>query len=48
MATIQTFGPFRLDADADILFRGTEPLPIGKRAVALLRVLIEQPGAPVS
>jgi adenylate cyclase len=48
MASIQTFGPFRLDAEADILFRGTEPLQVGKRALALLRVLIEQPGAPVS
>jgi len=34
MATIHAFGPFRLDADAEILFRGSEPLPIGKRAVA--------------
>jgi adenylate cyclase len=48
MTTIQTFGPFRLDVEADLLFRGTEPLPVGKRAVALLRVLIERPGAPVS
>jgi DNA-binding winged helix-turn-helix (wHTH) protein len=37
MATIYTFGPFRLDTDAEILFRGSEPLPISKRA-----------GAPVS
>ena len=42
------FGPFRLDADAETLFRGSEPLPVGKRAVALLRVLIEQAGTPVS
>jgi DNA-binding winged helix-turn-helix (wHTH) protein len=41
-------GPFRLDAEAEILFRNGEPLPIGKRAVALLRVLVEQAGAPVS
>ena len=33
--TIHAFGPFRLDADAEILFRGSEPLPVGKRAVAL-------------
>src|SRR6516165_11527024 len=45
---IFAFGPFRLDAEAETLFRGAEPLPIGKRAVALLRVLLEQPGAPVS
>jgi DNA-binding winged helix-turn-helix (wHTH) protein len=48
MATIHAFGPFRLDAEAETLFRGSEPLPVGKRAVALLRVLLEQPGAPVS
>jgi len=48
MATIHAFGPFRLDADAEILFRGSEPLPVGKRAVALLRVLIERAGTPVS
>ena len=42
------FGPFRLDADAEILFRNGEPLPLGKRAVALLRVLIERAGMPVS
>jgi len=27
---------------------GSEPLPVGKRAVALLRVLVERAGAPVS
>ena len=48
MATIHAFGPFRLDADAETLYRGSEPLPIGKRAVALLRVLIERAGALVS
>ena len=45
---VHAFGPFRLDAEAEILFRGSEPLPVGKRAVALLRVLIERAGAPVS
>jgi len=48
MATMHAFGPFRLDADAEILFRGAEPLPVGKRGVALLRVLVERSGAPVS
>jgi len=48
MATIHAFGPFRLDSEAEILFRGAEPLPVGKRAVALLRVLVERPGVPVS
>ena len=42
------FGPFRLDADAEILFRNGEPLPVGKRAVAVLRVLVERAGMPVS
>jgi TolB-like protein/Flp pilus assembly protein TadD len=45
---IFAFGPFRLDAEAQTLFRGAEPLPIGKRAVALLRVLVEHPGALVT
>jgi DNA-binding winged helix-turn-helix (wHTH) protein/tetratricopeptide (TPR) repeat protein len=48
MAMIYTFGPFRLDATAEILFRGAEPLPVGRRAVGLLRLLVEQPGVPVS
>jgi TolB-like protein len=48
MATIHAFGPFRLDAEAEILFRGAEPLTVGKRGVALLRVLVERSGAPVS
>ena len=48
MATIHAFGPFHLDTDAETLFRGSEPLPVGKRAVALLRVLIERAGALVS
>src|SRR5215471_14539707 len=42
------FGPFRLDISAEILFRGAEPLPVGRRAVALLRTLIENTGIPVS
>jgi len=45
---IFAFGPFRLDAETQTLFRGAEPLPIGKRAVTLLRVLVEHPGAPVT
>ena len=48
MATTHAIGPFRLDVDAEILFRGSEPLPIGKRAVAVLRVLVDRAGAPVS
>ena len=48
MPTVSTFGPFRLDAAAEILFRGAEPVALGHRAVALLRVLVEQAGKPVS
>ena len=48
MAKILRFGPFRLDADAAILFRGAEPIALGQRAVALLRLLLERAGAPVS
>jgi TolB-like protein len=48
MATVHTFGPYRLDADAEILFRGPEPTVLGQRAVALLRMLLERPGEPVS
>jgi len=40
MAAIHAFGPFRLDAEAEILFKGAEPVPLGRRAVALLRALV--------
>jgi TolB-like protein len=46
--SIYVFGPFRLDSQAEILFRGNEALSLGRRAVALLRVLVERPGEPVS
>ena len=45
---IHSFGPFRLDSEAEILFRGSEALPLGRRAVALLRALVERCGTPVS
>ncbi len=45
---IYAFGPFRLDAETEILFRDGEPVPLGRRAVALLRVLVERSGTPVS
>jgi TolB-like protein/tetratricopeptide (TPR) repeat protein len=48
MASIHEFGPFRLDADAEILFHGAVPTVLGQRAVALLRLLLERAGAPVS
>ena len=45
--TIYALGPFRLDTEGDQLLRGDQPITVGRRAVALLRVLIEQPGALV-
>jgi class 3 adenylate cyclase/predicted ATPase len=48
MLRMRTLGPFRLDTEAGILFRGAEPVALGSRAVALLRVLTERPGVPVS
>src|ERR1700691_2224132 len=48
MTTIYTFGPFRLDVAAEILFRRAEPVALGKRAVALLHVLVEEAGTPIS
>jgi TolB-like protein len=48
MATIYKFGPFNLDADAEILFLGAEPTMLGQRAVVLLRLLLERTGSPVS
>jgi TolB-like protein len=48
MATAHQLGPFRLDGQAGILYRGPKPVGLGQRAVALLRVLVERAGAPVS
>jgi TolB-like protein len=42
------FGPFRLDVENQVLFRGGEPVAIGPRAVAVLRVLVDSPGAVIS
>ena len=41
-------GPFRLDPGNHLLLRGTEPVALGKRAILVLRALIERPGALVS
>lgn len=41
-------GPFRLDTEDNLLFRGSEPLTLGRRAIALLRALVERPGALVT
>jgi adenylate cyclase len=48
MVTIHDLGPFRLDTQDDLLFRGAEPVTLGRRAIALLRALVERPGALVS
>jgi len=48
MSTIQRFGPYRLDARAGMLFRGSEPVALGRRAVTLLQLLVERAGMPVS
>lgn len=48
MATDYILGPYHLDAEAEILFRGTQPVTLGRRAIAVLRALLERPGIPVS
>jgi DNA-binding response OmpR family regulator len=48
MARFHTLGPFRLDAEAEVLYRGKEALSLGQRAVALLRVLVARPGELIS
>ena len=45
---IRTFGPFQLDPHTQMLSRCGEPVPLGRRAVALLHVLIEHAGIVVS
>src|SRR5215472_4316276 len=42
------FGPFRLDVETEMLFRGAQPAALGKRAVAVLHALVERPGILVS
>src|SRR5512142_2886324 len=42
------FGPFRLDPEAGILYHGAEPTMLGQRAVALLRLLLQNAGVPVT
>ena len=45
---VYALGPFRLDTHNDALFHGTEPVALGRRAVALLRALVERHGTLVS
>src|SRR5437868_3819165 len=48
MAAVLAFGRFRLDPVAEMLFKGSEPVPLGIRAVTLLHALVTRQGAPVS
>jgi DNA-binding winged helix-turn-helix (wHTH) protein/predicted ATPase len=48
MPNIYVVGPFSLDTQNDLLFRGGERVALGQRAVALLRALVERPGVVVS
>src|SRR5271156_756639 len=48
MTAIYAFGPFRLDVAAGILFRGAAPVALGQRAIALLQILVEGGGNPIS
>ena len=45
---IHTLGPFRLDTEHDLLLLEGAPVPLGRRAIALLRSMIERPGTLVS
>src|SRR6516162_10414893 len=45
---IHTLGPFRLHTQHNLLLREGAPVPLGRRAIALLRILVEQPGILVS
>ncbi|MEK9284074.1 winged helix-turn-helix domain-containing tetratricopeptide repeat protein [Bradyrhizobium sp. ISRA442] len=42
------FGAFALDAETGALFCGTAPTLLGQRGAALLRILLERAGSPVS
>lgn len=48
MPTSYEIGPFRLDTEAEMLFRGAEIVSVGKRAVGVLCALVERAGAPVA
>jgi len=41
-------GPFQLDVDTATLYRGNDPLPVGRRAVALLSALAKRQGLVLS
>jgi len=47
-STEVSFGPFRLRPTQFLLLEGEKPVPLGSRALEVLMVLIERPGALVS
>jgi len=46
--TIHALGPFLLDTQDDLLFHGSDPVALGRRATAVLRALVERPGAVIA
>ena len=48
MNHLLAFGPFRLDAEAGLVFHGDAPTPLGRRCVALVNLLVSRAGTPVS
>jgi len=46
--TIYALGPFLLDTQNDLLFHGSDPVTLGRRATAVLRALVERPGAVIA
>jgi TolB-like protein len=47
-SVIYKFGPFALDIEGGMLLRGVEPTLLGKRAIALLRLLLDRAASPIS
>jgi DNA-binding winged helix-turn-helix (wHTH) protein/predicted ATPase len=47
VTNVYPLGPFRLDTQGNLLFHESEPVTLGRRAIALLRALVERPGAVV-
>ncbi len=45
---IYEFGPFHLDASLAILMRGSQPVGIGHRGIALLQLLLDRANQPVT
>ena len=48
MQETYALGPFRVETGNKLLFHGSEPVRLGRRAIALLLALVERPGALVS